>query len=237
MKTNKIKQLALESITVIVSILLAFGIDAWWDARSERRLEQEYISAIYVEITGALDEVRRDIGSLKETKRALDEFFASAPLSSDSLRRVLVLASIVPNIAPPTAVLDDLVASGRLRVIRSSSVREKLMLFRQDMAKNRLNEDAHRDFANERFIPYLSSEILLNGTLPRGYWGEEDSGGSESNYFHSSSDADFRQLQQLAPFQNIMLERQRALARVLPVVERMQSTLVELEQELGSGGN
>jgi hypothetical protein len=224
-----------EGIAIVASILLAFAIQAWWDARSERQLEQEYLSAIHVEIEGALAEVQRDLATLQETGRALDEFFVDAPLPSHSLRRLLALASVVPNIAPPTAVLDDLVASGRLQLIRSSAVREQLMLFRQDMAKSQLNEEAHRTFVNERLLPYLSDATPLVGTLSRSPWGDAESEASESDFFHSSSDADLLRLQGTASFQNMMLERERALARVLPVVERTERVLLGLERLLAGG--
>ena len=39
-----------EGVVIVVSILLAFGIDAWWGVRGERRLEAEYVSRLQAEL-------------------------------------------------------------------------------------------------------------------------------------------------------------------------------------------
>lgn len=44
-----------EGAVIVVSILLAFGIDAWWDGRIERRQEREVLTAIEADFRDHLD--------------------------------------------------------------------------------------------------------------------------------------------------------------------------------------
>jgi hypothetical protein len=128
-KKNIIRSL-LQGVGVVVGILIAFGIDAWWDTRGEHRLEAEYVSSLRSEIRAALGEVASDLASRRRLNDQLDIFLSDGPLPPDSLRALLRAASTVSNIAPPSAVLDDLVSSGRLQLLRSAELREGLMLYR-----------------------------------------------------------------------------------------------------------
>jgi hypothetical protein len=47
------KRLTAEGAAIVVSILLAFWIDAWWDDRAERTLVRESLEAIEVELLEA----------------------------------------------------------------------------------------------------------------------------------------------------------------------------------------
>ena len=40
------KSITVESVAIVVSILLAFAIDAWWEERQERRFEQEALVSL-----------------------------------------------------------------------------------------------------------------------------------------------------------------------------------------------
>jgi len=49
--TNQIqwKRISAEGAAIVVSILLAFSIQAWWDDRNEVKLEQRLLAALLVE--------------------------------------------------------------------------------------------------------------------------------------------------------------------------------------------
>ncbi|MDA0707065.1 MAG: hypothetical protein O2805_10720 [Proteobacteria bacterium] len=44
-----LKRLAIESVAIVASILLAFAIDAWWDERQERIAEAEIVLGLKLE--------------------------------------------------------------------------------------------------------------------------------------------------------------------------------------------
>jgi hypothetical protein len=199
-------RVAVEAFVIVVSILLAFGIDAWWDGRTQRRLEEDYLQALRVELRNAHAEISDDLDGQEELQARIVYYLAHADVPADSLRQMIGTASFVNNIAPPTAVLNDLISSGRLHLIRSANVREGLMQYQQMLEKIEANERAHHDFVNTRFVPYLSSRISLHGILNR----------AESAGPRSVSDQEFMRLQQDQQFQNMMIERLTRLRRGLP---------------------
>ena len=61
-KTIPWKRLAVEAAAIVVSILLAFGIDAWWDARNDVVEEREILIGLeieYVDLRARLDQWAR----------------------------------------------------------------------------------------------------------------------------------------------------------------------------------
>jgi hypothetical protein len=209
--------LAIEGLTIIASILLAFGIDAWWDARKERLVEGQYLSALRVEFQNGLDEVSSDLQNQETLRSLLSYFVRQSSVPPDSLRTILRLAASVNNIAPPTSVMEEIVSSGRLQVIRSAELRESIVAYRQMLEKLEINERVHHDFVNERFIPYLSANIPL--------WGIVGPIEREAA-LRSASDEELEALQRDERFKNIMVERLTRLQRGLP---RVRSTKEQLE--------
>ena len=57
---------------IVGSILLAFGIDAWWEGRQERAEEGRYITALLDEAYGAADELEMDRQARDGRLAALD---------------------------------------------------------------------------------------------------------------------------------------------------------------------
>ena len=99
---KNVLRLVLQGVGVVISILIAFGIDAWWDSRAEHRLEAEYVSSLRSEIRAALGEVASDLESRRRLSDQLNLFFSNGPLSIDSLRVLLRSASGVSPWQNPT---------------------------------------------------------------------------------------------------------------------------------------
>jgi hypothetical protein len=211
-----IARVAVEAFAIIVSILLAFAIDAWWDNRTERRLERDYLQALRVELRNAQREIGQDLAGQEELRLRLIRFLTQPDVPQDSLRQMIAMSSFTNNIAPPTAVLNDLISSGRLHLIRSAEVREGLMRYQQMLEKIELNERAHHDFVNTRFVPYLSSTLPLQGILST----------VESSALHAVSIEELTRLQRDVRFQNMMMERLARIQRGLP---RVRSTKLHLD--------
>jgi hypothetical protein len=76
---------------------------------------------------------------------------------------LLQRAVVDRKFAPPRAVLDDLISSGRLQLITDPRIREGLMEYAQMLSKNDINEAQERQFINERFLPFLSQRMTLRG--------------------------------------------------------------------------
>ena len=112
----------IESVVIVVSILLAFGIDAWWDERQDRRDEAEILAGLEREFTeyrarlvAALDRHTVMITAMSELLRAMESgAWQSKELTLDE--------AISRSLFPPTTELgggvrDALVQAGRLELI------------------------------------------------------------------------------------------------------------------------
>jgi hypothetical protein len=159
----KWRTLLAESAAIVVSILLAFAIDAWWDSRGEIRLEREYLRGLRTELRGSYVEIESDLAFDEALFGDLRRVLNRALTSDDSVMYVLQRAVVDRKFAPPRAVLDDLISSGRLQLIADPRIREGLMLYAQMLSKNDINEAQERQFINERFLPFLSQHMSIRG--------------------------------------------------------------------------
>ena len=62
------KRIAIEATAIVVSILLAFGIDAWWQAERDEVLAASYVERLVADIEDDLDAYRETV----EWSRAID---------------------------------------------------------------------------------------------------------------------------------------------------------------------
>ena len=59
------KRLYVEAAAIIASILLAFAIDAWWEDRQERVLEQQYLASLKADFQVDIEELDKAIALAK----------------------------------------------------------------------------------------------------------------------------------------------------------------------------
>lgn len=160
-----IMRFALEGLAIVVSILVAFAIDAWWDARSERRLESSYLAGLSRDLAGAVAEADGDLHSRYATQDHVSRLLQvgnghDAP-SSDSIALMIGVLRYSSKYAPPTAILDDLISSGRTDLIRSDSIRIGLARFLQQLDKVVIEEQEEREFIAQRLSLHLAERMDL----------------------------------------------------------------------------
>lgn len=124
-------RLFFEALVIVVSILLAFWIDAAWAGRLERVEEREAIAALHDEAIANADRLVATLRSNERTHAATLAFFEGDPedLAAVSLadaNRLLVALSIPNRAALQSGALDGLTTSGRTQIIRDPSLRQLL---------------------------------------------------------------------------------------------------------------
>ena len=158
----------LEGLVIVVSILLAFGIDAWWAERQNRSAEREMLSLLRVEFTDNLEQFDGVEG------RANERQFAASQLLYNTAQGLPVDAETlsVPNGAlmrtlqqisfeGATPILDGLTGSGRLEIIRDPQVREAIQTWQHS-----LNELADYERETQSFIEsQLRPALTLRGDV------------------------------------------------------------------------
>lgn len=156
-----------EGVVIVGSILLAFGIDAWWDHRNDRRAELEYLRALKSEFEAAAVEIGSDERTraqrLMHIDRLIGETKASQRPSRDSL--VTWFGGLWKNspYLPPDAVYQDLLATGGLNLLSSDELRRAILEYGQFTEKLRFFERRGQEFWDGALRPYLeqSVDILL----------------------------------------------------------------------------
>lgn len=216
------RRIGAEVVAIVVSILLAFAIDAWWDLRGDRQLEQEYLVALEAEVHTAISELENDLEQREMLRAMLVSYLTDEQSDRQFFSEMLYRSAIVNNLSPPTSVIDELISSGQLQLIRSAQIREGLVLYRQMMQKNDLNDEGHRTFVNTRFIPFLSERIPLAGVVPVTRDWQAAS--------QSISDQDIVELRNDTRFVNILIERLQHLDRGLPRLRSTTNHLAELSE-------
>ena len=153
----------IESFVIVVSILFAFGIDAWWEERQDRRDEAEILAGLEREfidyrasLLSAMDRHATMMTAMSELLRAME---TGAWTSTD----ITIDQAIGRSLYPPTTELgggvrDALVQAGRLELINDRVLREKLALWPGIYFEVLDDETFSRNMVFNDHIPYLTAQ-------------------------------------------------------------------------------
>jgi hypothetical protein len=155
-----------EGLVIVMSILAAFSIDAWWDSHQEQRREHEILAGLRADFQASrpglesrLDLARRmasGTGGLLNLTR--DQ---QIPATVD-VPGPLVLAVLGgPTYEPSTNTLDSAVASGEIELLRDANIRAELANWRRILSDTGEDEREVRRITNEQLIPLLSRSLDL----------------------------------------------------------------------------
>jgi len=151
---------------IVVSILLAFGIDAWWQERQERKTERQQLSVLRAEVAENRAEfdsrLRRGNGTL-EAQRKLIELIGpeSRPITSDSLAALLADAWSYGIAEVESGAIDALLDGGEFR----TSVRPDLYRL---LVRYRVILRDHRDEDSRQFVELRTRLLDYLGTVSPG---------------------------------------------------------------------
>lgn len=152
------KRLTAEGGAIVASILIAFAIDAWWQDRTERIIEVQYLQAIQEDLLSSLELLDEDEAVQQRQVGYLESLLLtdSDTPYSDELRRWIDDGLFnVGTYQPQSSALRDLESSGQSQVIRNPNIRRILASARQRMDGL---EFAQRDFQ-------LSQQTLIDPFL------------------------------------------------------------------------
>jgi hypothetical protein len=164
------KRLSVEAAAIVASILLAFAIDAWWAEQQDRRAEIEILSRLHKEFTLNRDGIGA-MGTQSRVQVASVELFRLLEANSNRdeplvIQNALINQStITPTVDPVTPVLDGLILSGRLDVIRDEDVLIAITNW-QRWVKNVAEFEAKAgEFARSQMVPALTKRGHMGTAL------------------------------------------------------------------------
>lgn len=154
-----------EGAIIVVSILLAFAIDAGWESRQAAQWRREALVDLRREAESNRDGLEQYIALYEAAVGAATRIYSDPAslrgLSTDSLARVFALSVFMPTFDPDDAALNSLVRSGQFDRIEDRRLRTAISQWvdlSEDLAENRRDSERTRD---ELF--FLLRDRRLNG--------------------------------------------------------------------------
>lgn len=159
-----------ESVAIVLGILLAFAIDAGWDARNDRLEEREILEALERDFQENRVAAERVI-HIHEVDNARFAYLASltaeeiGSLPEDSIRVVVGGLSAPFTFDPVRGTIDALLGAGKLDLIRSRELRDALIIFLN------LVDDARED---AEYMGRAAERVWVLETNHGGPWQNRD---------------------------------------------------------------
>jgi hypothetical protein len=128
---RKLRDLLAESVVVVLSILIAFGLDAWWESQRERQNLALDLERVLEEVSAARAAVITQVGSYRRivagSEALLAEMDASRDAPTVSVPDTLAyLASLLPTLNPRMSTVEAFLGSGRLATVADRDLRAAL---------------------------------------------------------------------------------------------------------------
>jgi hypothetical protein len=163
--------LAVESIVIVFSILLAFAIDAAWDSHRGREEEVRFLSAIDAEITRNLERIegaRRFRSAKRAASLELLELSARAGVDASKVDASRVDALIADltwwDVGRwQTSAIDTLLTGGKLSLVDDQPLRQQLITLPRTIGS--LSQVESQD--EQTFRTRLMSHLIREASLPQ----------------------------------------------------------------------
>ncbi len=151
---------ARELLIVVVGILTAFALEAWWNAQADRRREAEELRGLDAELsetrTNLVQMIEYEDGLVAAYDTILSTLEGARPAPRVPIPRRLVGALLsTGTYDPPMGRVESLIASGNIGVIRNDTLRERIAGWPATVSNAREHQTRTRDFWMNDFAPSL----------------------------------------------------------------------------------
>jgi len=229
------KRLTVEAAAIVISILLAFAIDAWWEDRGDQKSEQwllQRLKADFVEIQAAIQFIEKEHHETSAACIALLGFPNGAPLpTSPEVDRMVALVFLTSRTFNPGSGAAAAFLNSEGAMLVENQPLANLLLAWPGVVEELQEEDAYlQEGIANRWIPFLKSRVNLGPYLAT--YGEIMSGLPN----HVTSPPLRIALIVDQTFVNNVLDRyksqQIALRDIKPVLATVENILVLLDKEI-----
>ena len=159
-----VARLFAEGLAIVVSILLAFAIDAAWDERQERGREAEILESLLSEFEGNRDRLPGRAAQHRRTVSAANALLVAVrsvgPGQAISVPDTLLLPTVLHgSYDPPMGALQTVIMSGDLQLVSNPELRERLAEWPARVLDASENEAILRENAAPRYRDVLMRDI------------------------------------------------------------------------------
>ena len=154
-----------EGCVIVVSILLAFAIDAWWSERIEREQEREHLLAMRSEFQSSIEGLNGVYSSIQQHAKTIEELIIELK-SVEHGQSILVSAERMGSVNVwrttdvSTSTLTALMSSGNLNQLSNPALRSALAGFPAVLLD--MTED---EIVSQRFAEQVMSTYLVKAGL------------------------------------------------------------------------
>ena len=150
----------------MLSILLAFWIDAWWQNKLALKETDALISGLYSDFQTSQSHLEEWLAGNERTLRATTEFLDElrGTAINDELivpHEWIVAAIGAPTYSPTDTSLRTAVATGKIELIEDSDLRNALAIWRQQLDDTQEDEVLIREIVINHLVPALSRHVRL----------------------------------------------------------------------------
>ena len=202
------KRVGVEATAIVLSILLAFAIDAWWEDRQERQFEQEMLLGLQNEYQGHREILvyhnKLYVLFLSSIANLMDACESGVWTSTESSVDLAISNLVSPTTTDLGAgVLQSLISAGKLEVLGDKQLRYELAEWQSVLDELTDDQVNMTDQIGSLVIPFLTREGIPFGGLQ--HWGSTPSPSSIRTL--SSDGAAMQRLFSSAEFRSILEAR------------------------------
>ena len=134
----KLRRLAIESLAIVSSILLAFAIDAWWEDSKETQRRNSLLGDLKNEVLINIEALERNAKlqelNYEDSKKKVAALHGEEEVTPTTIDEISLTLDGYPVFLPSWGVLDLLTNSGDLVLIEDSRLRTKLANLKSDVS-------------------------------------------------------------------------------------------------------
>jgi len=160
-----------EIILVVIGILIALQINNWNENQKENNLEQNTLSNLKKEFETNQSNLKSILENNKQVRDAcfvLTDMIRSKRLKDESkkLDSLLYTVQIFYTFEPKRGVVDEIISSGKLNIIKNDSLRTYLTGWTGTILNAEEDVEYRYDNYHQNLVPFLSKHFpLSNGEL------------------------------------------------------------------------
>ena len=226
-------QVLAEGVIIVVSILLAFSIDAWWDRRNDRLEEREILLGLKIEFVDLRERLDR-WGKMNRTGQGFIERYLSDDLSEMEPGDIefTFAHALAVNVLDQGGAVDSLLSSGRLEKIGDLEIRGRLVKWPDWLEDIHTNDLSARNYSMQEIAPFLAAHGFPRTVCPADQFficrGSEP---VPDAYIRLAEDPEFRAIliHRRGWMGSIAKDHERARDEADVILELIETRLAELE--------
>lgn len=170
-KTGKYLKYAIgEIVLVVIGILIALQINNWNEDRRDQKKEQELLLQLQSEFQSNLKQLDQKIAlrdlMISASFKLLDYVDHPAKRNNDSILKKLGFTVLSPTFDP---IVNDINNSGRIQLIRSTELKEKLSRWTSEIVQVTEEEQVWLHYRNNNYMPLLLEKGMYRNLVNQ-YW-------------------------------------------------------------------